>query len=491
VASTRKPAFASAAASTPSLTAEARASVPLSPLDEAGLRLWKKAAAPAARRWVDQVGFTARAGTTCLVPAADGALEQVLLGVGPAVKPFAETDGSAADPWLWAAAAKDLPARTFRIEPAGRAKLDAAAAGAAALGWGLAAYAYERFKTSPRAWQGARLVWPEACDRAHVESTLAATALVRDLINAPASHMGPAELADAARELGRAFGAQVRVIAGEQLLKQNYPAIHAVGRAAALNAQPRLIDLTWGRPRDPKVTLCGKGVCFDTGGLDIKPSGGMKLMKKDMGGAAHVLGIARMIMAAGLRVRLRVLIPAVENSIAGNAMRPLDVVATRKGTTIEIGNTDAEGRVVLADALWEAQSERPEMILDFATLTGAARVALGTELPALFVNDDRLAADFLKAAEATRDPLWRMPLWQPYRRQVKGQVADLTNAPEGGYGGAITAALFLEDFVAREIPWAHIDLMAWNLTSRPGRPAGGEAMGLRATFALIKGRFAG
>ena len=488
----------------PSLVAAARDAVPLVPVDDKALERWRAGAEPVRRRWAASVGFAARSGTVCLVPDGNGALAEALLGVGNgsaadragpgAASPKTSADGGAdlADPWLWSAAAERLPERVFRLAPMRGGKRAGEAAEkiafAAAFGWGLAAYRYDRFKTSAASWRGARLVWPSGCDRNQVENALAATTLVRDLINAPASHLGPTALAQAARALGRQFGARVRVIVGEQLLVRGYPAIHAVGRAAA--DAPRLIDMTWGRAPDPKVTLCGKGVCFDTGGLDIKPSGGMKLMKKDMGGGAHVLGIARMVMAAKLRVRLRVLIPAVENSIAGNAMRPLDVVATRKGTTVEIGNTDAEGRVVLADALWEASGERPDVIFDFATLTGAARIALGTELPALFVNDDALAVDMLKAAESERDPLWRMPLWQPYRRHVKGHVADLTNAPEGGFGGAITAALFLEDFVAAGIPWAHIDLMAWNTASRPGRPLGGEAMGMRAVYALIRDRFA-
>ena len=276
------------------------------------------------------------------------------------------------------------------------------------------------------------------------------------------------------------------MIVGDALLNKNYPAIHAVGRAAA--QAPRLIDLRWIGPKGnkgPVVTLVGKGVCFDTGGLDLKPAGGMKLMKKDMGGAAHVLGLAAMIMAAKLPLRLRVLVPAVENAVSGNAFRPLDVLQTRKGLTVEVGNTDAEGRLVLCDALTEAVSETPDLIVDFATLTGAARVALGTDLPALFCNHDPTAERLLKLGIAQSDPLWRMPLHQAYRRQLESPVADLNNAPAGGYGGAITAALFLQAFVPDDIPWVHIDLMAWNLSSRPGRPEGGEAMALRATYALI------
>ncbi|MBF0391146.1 MAG: leucyl aminopeptidase family protein, partial [Alphaproteobacteria bacterium] len=312
------------------------------------------------------------------------------------------------------------------------------------------------------------------------------TILVRDLINAPASHMGPEELAAAAQDLAARHAARCRVVVGEALLNENWPAVHAVGRAS--DRAPRLIDLRWGDEQAPRVTLVGKGVCFDSGGLDIKPSSGMKLMKKDMGGAAHALGLAHMVMAANLPVRLRVLIPAVENAVSGRAMRPLDVIGTRKGTTVEIGNTDAEGRLILCDALAEADGEKPALLLDMATLTGAARVALGTELPALFSNDDKLAEDILRHGRRTRDPLWRLPLWAGYRRQLDSKVADLSSISDSPFAGAVTAALFLQDFVSPTTPWAHIDMMAWNGAARPGRPEGGEAMCLRALFALIAGR---
>jgi leucyl aminopeptidase len=359
----------------------------------------------------------------------------------------------------------------------------------AALGWALGTYVFDRYRKAETRF--ATLVWPKRCRRAAVESAAAATFLVRDLINTPAEHMGPAELADAALRLARAHGARCRVIAGRRLLALGYPAVHAVGRASA--RAPRLVDLAWGRPGRPKLTLVGKGVCFDSGGLDLKSSSNMKLMKKDMGGAAHALALARMVMEARLPVRLRVLVPAVENSVAGNALRPLDVVPTRKGLTVEIGNTDAEGRVILADALAEAVGESPDLVIDLATLTGAARVALGAELPALFCNDDALAERLLRLGDREGDPLWRLPLFRPYAKQVESKVADLTNAPEGGAAGAITAALFLERFVERkgkpQTPWIHVDLMAWNAAARPGRPEGGEAMGLRALFALLDERY--
>ncbi|MCB2102306.1 MAG: leucyl aminopeptidase family protein [Rhodobacterales bacterium] len=361
---------------------------------------------------------------------------------------------------------------------------------AAALGWTLGTYRFDRYKSDgdPDKPHPA-LVWPAAADRAWVTALAQATTLVRNLVNTPAGDMGPDALGQAALDLAKTHGADCRIIVGDDLLAEGYPAVHAVGRAAA--KAPRLIDLRWGHPAAPRVTLVGKGVCFDTGGLDIKPAAGMKLMKKDMGGAAHALGLAQVVMALGLPVRLRVLIPAVENAISGNALYPLDVVPTRRGKTIEIGHTDAEGRVILADALAEGSDENPEVLIDFATLTGAARVALGTELPALFSPDEALAADLLAAGTAADDAVWRLPLFEPYRRLVKGKSADLTNAPEGGFGGAITAALFLQAFVAPGVPWAHFDIMAWNTASRPGRPEGGEAMALRAAATCLRRRYGG
>ncbi|MBF0248318.1 MAG: leucyl aminopeptidase family protein, partial [Alphaproteobacteria bacterium] len=323
-----------------------------------------------------------------------------------------------------------------------------------------------------------------------VKAAYGATKLVRDLINTPASDLGPAELAVAIKELAGASGAQFREVVGVDLIREDFPAVYAVGRGAEDARAPRLVDFTWGRDDAPRVTLVGKGVTFDSGGLDIKPASAMKLMKKDMGGAAHALGVASMVMAANLDVRLRVIVAAVENSVSGSAMRPLDVVATRKGVSVEIGHTDAEGRVILSDALALASEDQPDVIIDFATLTGAARVALGTDLPALFCNDDALAAALLAAGARTADPLWRMPLWKGYKPQIKSSVADIKNDTDSPYGGAITAALFLEEFVTPGTAWAHIDLMAWNTASQPGRPEGGEAMTLRAVFAMLAERFA-
>jgi leucyl aminopeptidase len=304
-------------------------------------------------------------------------------------------------------------------------------------------------------------------------------------VNTPAEDMGPAELAAAARSLARAHGARAAVITGDALLQRNYPTIHAVGRASA--RAPRLIDLRWGA-KGPRITLVGKGVCFDSGGLDLKPAAGMEIMKKDMGGAAHVLGLAGMIMAAKLPVRLRVLIPAVENSVSGNAFRPLDIIRTRKGLTVEVGNTDAEGRLVLCDALAEAMTEKPDLVVDCATLTGAARVALGPDLPAMFANDDATAEALLRHGLAEDDPLWRLPLHAGYRTMLDSKIADMNNVSSGSFAGAITAALFLEAFVDAAVPWVHLDLYAWNPRAKPGRPEGGAAMGLRALYALIAER---
>jgi leucyl aminopeptidase len=350
----------------------------------------------------------------------------------------------------------------------------------------LACYQFTRFRSrNARVWP--RLLWPAAADRGHVARTAGAIAMTRDLVNTPAGDMGPEELADAAAALAGSTGALFRTIVGDALLQENFPAIHAVGRASP--RAPRLIDLRWGADTAPKVTLVGKGVCFDTGGLDLKSSANMKLMKKDMGGAALVLGVARMIMDARLPVRLRVLIPAVDNAVSGNAFRPLDVLATRKGLTVEIGNTDAEGRLVLADALAEADREKPDLLIDVATLTGAARTALGPELPALFTADDALAAQLLAAGDEEADPLWRLPLWKPYRRMLDSKVADIINASDSPHAGAITAALFLQEFVSPGTAWAHLDVFAWNPSSRPGRPEGGEAIGLRALYGAIARRW--
>ena len=422
------------------------------------------------RTWVAAQGFRARPRTHCVVPSESGGIEKVFAGLDEST-----------ELWEGARLGTELPAGTYAVEgECGEPHLFA-------LGWRLASYSFDRYRES-EARPRPVLVAPEGCDAALARREADAIGLTRDLITTPAADMGPDALADAATELAEEFGAAIEVTVGDDLLRDNYPVIHAVGRAAEV--APRLIDLRWGDASHPKITLVGKGVCFDSGGLDIKPAGGMLLMKKDMGGAANVLGLARLIMSGGLKIRLRVLIPAVENSIAGNAMRPLDVLTSRSGRTIEVGNTDAEGRLVMQDALTEAASEKPEAILDFATLTGAARVALGLELPALFCNDEEMAAGILLHGNQAEDPLWRMPLFRPYRRQLDSSVADLNNVSRERTGGAITAALFLEEFVDPVTPWAHIDLMAYHSSSRPGRPEGGEALGIRAVHSWLRARYA-
>lgn len=442
-----------------------------------GLEAWRADQPDQIRRWIDTTGFKGESGATCLIADSDGGLSRVVLGLG------------AADPWAGGRMSRELPSGSYWLdEVAGVEQQDEAqVATSLCLAWALGAYRFDRYKSDTSS-DPATLVWPEDADRTYVEGAANAAWLTRDLINTPAEDMGPDALAAAAGALANTHGADLRVTVGEDLLAENFPAIYAVGRAAT-NA-PRLIDLTWGQSRHPKVTLVGKGVCFDSGGLNIKPTSGMRLMKKDMGGAATVLGLADWIMRAQLPVRLRVLVPAVENAISGNAFRPGDVVSTRKGKSIEVGNTDAEGRVVLSDALTLACEEDPALIVDCATLTGAARVALGPELPAMFTPDDDLADALIAASQATADPMWRLPLWAGYRRLIDSKVADINNAGESGFAGAITAALFLESFVSDAVPWVHFDLFGWNPDDKPGRPSGGEAYAQRALFATIRDRFA-
>ena len=454
------------------LTDDATGAIPLHAVSKDKLADFKSTLPAPAKAWIEATGFEAGSGKTCLIPGADGKLASVAIGTST-------TDGM----WSFGNGSRDLPKGTYRFAT----PLGAEEASRAALAWGLGAYSFGRYKETDA--PKASLVWPEASDKAEVQAMLDGINKARDLINTPTEDMGPSALAEAARELARRHNAGFTVTVGDDLLKNNYPSIHAIGRAS--DEAPRLIDIVWGEANAPKVTLCGKGVCFDTGGLDIKPASGMKNMKKDMAGGANMLALAHAIMSSGLKVRLRVLIPAVENSIAGNAVRPLDVIRARSGKTIEIGNTDAEGRVILADALAEASSEKPDLLIDFATLTGAARVALGVDLPALFCNDDRLAADLLAAGTRAQDPMWRLPLWPGYRKMIDSKTADITNAPEGGFAGAITAALFLQEFVGAGIPWAHVDMMAWNQSNRPGRPEGGEAMSVRTCFEVIKQRYGG
>jgi leucyl aminopeptidase len=379
--------------------------------------------------------------------------------------------------WTLAAAAALLPPGLYRA--------DRPLPALALHGWLLAQHRFGRYRKEEPQGPRTLLADPALIDAALREAD--ATATLRDLVDTPAEHMGPADLEAALRDAATAFGARADAITGEALLAANFPAIHAVGRASP--RRPRLLTLDWGEEGAPVIALVGKGITFDTGGLNLKPGNSMGLMKKDMGGAAHALALARMVMAARLPVRLRLIIAAADNAVSGDAIRPGDVIATRKGLSIEIGNTDAEGRLVLADALALAAEAAPVLILDFATLTGAARVALGPDLPALMTNCETLAADLLAAATAAEDPLWRLPLWRPYRDMFKSSIADLNNNAEGGMAGAIVGGLFLEHFVPPSIPWAHLDLYAWNNAAKPGRPKGGAAMGLAAAFTLLERRY--
>ena len=450
--------------------------IPIIPVVEQDFRHdrngWLSRQEPLRARWLTTTGFKARPGSHCLIPNADGTLNAVVTGAA-----------SSGDLWAGGALPTQLPAGSYYLD----ADWHAAAREQFAIGWGLGAYRFTRYKSAPDI--EAKLAIDPACDAAAIDSHIASAYLVRDLINTAAEDMMPEQLAEAIVAVAQDFGASVTQIVGDDLLTQNYPTVHTVGRASR-NA-PRLIDLRWGNPDHPRVTLVGKGVCFDSGGLDIKPASGMRMMKKDMGGAAHALGVARMAMQADLPICLRLLVPAVENAVSGQSFRPGDVIKSRKGITIEVDNTDAEGRLILCDALAEGRSETPEVMIDFATLTGAARVALGTDLPAMFTNSDSMATGLLGAAEAAQDPLWRLPLHKPYRTMLDSKVADIANAASVPFAGAITAALFLQEFVEDGTDWAHFDIMAWNRSTQPGRPEGGEAMGMRAVYTYLQQRFGG
>ena len=384
-------------------------------------------------------------------------------------------------PWCLAKLGESLPAGTYRI--------DAGKPGLAALGWMLSQHRFTRYKSGKVEKAGPRvLLTGDAAAIDDLVRLAEATALVRDMVDTPASDMGPADLEAAVRDLGKSANAKVEVTHGDALTT-GYPMIAAVGGGAARDRSPRLIELVWGKDDAPRIAIVGKGVCFDSGGLDIKPASGMRLMKKDMGGAAHAIALAKLIIGARLAVRLHLLIPAVENSVSATAFRPGDIIASRKGLSVEVDNTDAEGRLVLGDALTRAAEEKPDLILDFATLTGAARVALGPDLPAMFANDEPLAAELASAALTAHDPLWRMPLWDEYDDMLKSDLADLANSADSPFAGSITAALFLRRFVDPATPWAHFDTFAWAPAARPGRPKGGAAMGLRAAFALLDARY--
>jgi leucyl aminopeptidase len=424
------------------------------------------------RAFAEASGFEPNAGRHLLLPGAEGGLAGVLFALEGA-------DDPSKDPFRPGALVGVLPAGAYRFaNPPHDSKL-------AALAFALGCYRFTRYRKQDD--KELKLELPGNVDGDDLTRIVDGVCLARDLINTPANDMGPVELEEAARTLAGRHGAQLRSIVGDDLISEGFPLVHAVGRAAA--RAPRLIDITWGDPGHPKVTLVGKGVCFDTGGLDIKPESGMLNMKKDMGGAACMLALAHMLMDRGTKLRLRVLIPAVENAISGSAFRPRDIYRSRKGLTVEIGNTDAEGRLVLADAIALADEEQPELIADMATLTGAARVALGAEIPPFYTDDDALAADLAGCAASENDPLWRMPLWRPYGQLLDSKVADLNNVSSGNFGGSITAALFLHRFVAAAKAWLHFDIFAWSQSSKPGRPEGAECQAARALYALLVSRY--
>ncbi|MFG6458157.1 leucyl aminopeptidase family protein [Roseateles sp. BYS96W] len=443
---------------------------PITVVDRTAFEALAASLPAATRAWLATVGFVGAADTHALVPGADGRLAQVFAGVAHAAHPFA------------------LSALPLAL-PAGEYRLDAAVLTlqpeAAAMSWELGGYRFDLYKPAKR--EPATLWLPSGADAERGLALATAIAATRDLVNTPAEHMGPAELAAAAKALAQQYGAKFAETVGDALLKKNFPSIHAVGRASTRS--PRLIEVTWGNPKHPTLALVGKGVCFDTGGLNIKPGESMRQMKKDMGGAANALALAGLIMAFKLPVRLQLLIPAVENSIAGNAYRPGDVIKTRKGLHIEIGNTDAEGRVVLCDALAYAAEGKPDLVIDLATLTGAARVALGAQLPALFAKHMDTARDLVDLGLKLDDPLWHMPLWAPYHAGIESTLGDIVNTGKSPLAGAINAALFLEDFLPAQQDWLHVDLFAWNDAPRPGRPVGGEAQTIRTLLAYLEQRY--
>jgi leucyl aminopeptidase len=444
--------------------------VPIHVLRTGEWRQWIEGHSESLGRLAAAHDFQAQNGRILLVPATDGAIERVLFGVGDRANAMAI-----------GALAQNLPAGDYRIAFAPREFAPTLMTAA----WGLGAYAFDRYKKRKR--PAPRLAPLDGADMAEAARVVEASWLARDLVNTPTNDMGPEALHAAAEKVARDHGADFEAIVGDALLERNYPLIHAVGRAA--RQAPRLLHLAWGDAAAPRVALVGKGVTFDTGGLDIKPPAGMRMMKKDMGGAAHALALAQIVMQAKLNVRLDLFLPVVENAISGDAFRPGDIIASRKGLTIEIDNTDAEGRLILADALTRASEDQPALLLDFATLTGAARTALGPDIPPFYADDDALAAELAQAASETCDPLWRMPLWDAYESEMDSPIADLKNTGDGAFAGSIYAALFLRRFV--DVPsWAHFDIFAWAPKDRPARPQGGEAQAVRAAWSVIKRRFA-
>ena len=444
--------------------------IPLIPCTESQLKGVSKQSSKTIKNWLKQSGFNAKKGEFCLIPNKKGGIDSVFFGVDKAI----------AYRWALSNLAEKLPQGNYHLQ----ADWTKDQQQQAAIGWGLACYQFERYKQAKR--RVPCLLLEKKSKR--IKAFVDAFSLVRDLINTPAADMMPQDLAITAKGLSKTFNAKFKQIKGDNLLHKNYPCIHAVGRAS--KHEPRLICLKWGNKSHPKVSLVGKGVCFDTGGLDLKPSQFMRFMKKDMGGAAHVLGLAQLIMALELPIRMEVLVSAADNAISSDSFRPGDVLQTRAGKTVEIDNTDAEGRLVLCDALTKAGESNPDLIIDFATLTGAARVAVGTEIPAFFTNNDTLTADINQASAQVDELVWQLPMHQPYRNYLDSDIADLLNSSPQGFGGAITAALYLNEFIDKHTQWVHFDMMAWNNRHRVGRPKGGEAMGLLAVFQLLENKYA-
>lgn len=440
--------------------------IPVHCITQKNYPVWLEAQDQRSRLWLQTLGYKAEPGSIAFIPSSSGNIEKVVWGEENSF-------------WHYAALAQNLPPGAYKFAN----HLESVKANHACLAWGLAFYKFDKY-TDKAPGISKKLVWPQGVNAAWIKAHLEAITYVRDWINTPAADFTPDVLASMCHMIANQHKADVQVVRGAQL-KQDYPAVYAVGKGAAM--EPCYVHLRHYHPQAiKKIALVGKGVCFDTGGLDLKLSGNMLLMKKDMGGAAHVLALAHLILSLNVQVQLDVYIPAVENSIGSKALRPSDIIKTRKGLTVEVGNTDAEGRLILADALDEASAALPDLIIDFATLTGAARVALGTELPALFANNQSLTNQFIAAAERVNDPIWQMPLFKPYAKHLKSSIADLSNVGKNSYAGAIVAALFLENFVKPDVPWMHIDLMAYNLSSSPGKPEGGEAMALRGAFEFIQ-----
>ncbi len=443
-------------------------SIPINVVLKSEFSTWKKNQSKYLQNWIEASQFKAKTSNVLRIPNMQGGLEKVLV--------IAEIENLT---WCLGLCAKQLPAGKYYIDSSHKGNEQLY------LGWGLGAYQYTEYKKTKE--NICKLHIDEKVDKNQLTAIIQAVAVVRDMVNAPASDMMPLHISKECESIAQEFNLKISECIGGNLITENYPVIHAVGRASV--HEPRLIEFNWGNPKHPRVSLIGKGVSFDSGGLDIKSAQGMRQMKKDMGGAAHVAGIALAIMRLKLPIQLQVLIPAVENAISGNAFRPGDVLTSRSGKTIEIDNTDAEGRLILCDAITKAIENKPDLLIDFATLTGAARVALGTEVPAFFTNDDSSAVDLMQASEAVNDPIWQLPLHQSYRYMLNSDIADIVNSAASGYGGAITAALYLKEFVPAETKWIHIDVMAYNMRARAGRPKGGEAMGLRAIVEFLQKRY--